>query len=988
MLNFHSRFIGVDRLPRALSELDVDVFFRLPQATIDVMRERLANDHMPGAATRQVGLAVQVAFMRATGRPLDGVKIVPAALLKYLSEELRVRPFSFGSLRAIYKRGRTLHDHQQWAKAHLGLEVLSAEHKKALSTMLLAQASEAASIDELVASASRWLYDQKILIPADRTLRDLAREAFSAVEAQAVVAIKKSLSAKQRAICHKTVFDKQESGISVLEWLKKPPRRHGKKTLDESVAKIRYLKQLDVHEWDFSKITLPRQKAYARALTSRPPSETRKRKDDTQLLEIACFLRVTLFELTDATVYQFSRRAWDLHRHAAEKAVQKRSTSSGEYRSSLLAIRTLVDDGSRTPTQRLNDIRSVLNELGELGPATRAAMTRNALIDDGRVRQLLKSVSELQFQGSSSNTRGLKELETLYSAYEGNDSELPPDVELSVSDTWREEIDGPDRKRALRALEASTVLELRRGLRRGSIWIDHSMSYRELEQMLIPREEWERERARHLSVMGLPENANEFLNPLLETLKIGIEALAEVGRQGKIEIDDDGMLRLPKLEALELDFEPKKISQAIFKDIGTVQFPDLIVEVDALVNHSEAVLGRRARSPQELIAYYGALLAQGTDRDAKAVATMIPGLDPADVTGMMHFLEAPHRLERANQRVLDFLKKIPVTQLWGDGQFASSDMMALDASRNMFNARIDPRRRTFATGVYTHVLNSHALGYSQPVVLNSRQTGPAIHGAVRYNQLNESNKLLRLAVDTHGYSYTGMTMAKLGARLDLCPRLQDLKERKLYLPRSIDAPVELDGVVMRDVSLRPIRKYWDELLRWSASIFSGRMSANVAMERLGSASHGTRVHKAADQLGRLLRTQFLCDYFSNPDFRREVHTVLNRGESVHQLQRVIHDGRIPAARGRRRDELVAISGAHGLLTNLVLAWNASKINDTVEHWRKTRRPIEDKWVAHIGPAHFRHINFSGTMAFNFGRYLDMLVAAPSGGSARVVPIRR
>lgn len=85
---------------------------------------------------------------------------------------------------------------------------------------------------------------------------------------------------------------------------------------------------------------------------------------------------------------------------------------------------------------------------------------------------------------------------------------------------------------------------------------------------------------------------------------------------------------------------------------------------------------------------------------------------------------------------------------------------------------------------------------------------------------------------------------------------------------------------------------------------------------------------------------------------------------------------------------MAISGAHGLLTNLVLAWNASKINDTVEHWRKTRRPIEDKWVAHIGPAHFRHINFSGTMAFNFGRYLDMLVAAPSGGSARVVPIRR
>jgi TnpA family transposase len=62
-------------------------------------------------------------------------------------------------------------------------------------------------------------------------------------------------------------------------------------------------------------------------------------------------------------------------------------------------------------------------------------------------------------------------------------------------------------------------------------------------------------------------------------------------------------------------------------------------------------------------------------------------------------------------------------------------------------------------------------------------------------------------------------------------------------------------------------------------------------------------------LGQLLRTLFLCDYLSHEGFRREVLRILNHGESVHTLQRAIHFGSIAAARGRRREELVAISGS-------------------------------------------------------------------------------
>jgi TnpA family transposase len=106
---------------------------------------------------------------------------------------------------------------------------------------------------------------------------------------------------------------------------------------------------------------------------------------------------------------------------------------------------------------------------------------------------------------------------------------------------------------------------------------------------------------------------------------------------------------------------------------------------------------------------------------------------------------------------------------------------------------------------------------------------------------------------------------------------------------------------------------------------------------------------------------YLCDYFAQPAFRREILTLLNRGESVHQLQRAIYYGRIAAERGRRADEMIAISGSHALLTNVVLAWNVARMEDTVRSLRLRGTTIEDDWLRRMGPAHFSHINFRGVL---------------------------
>jgi TnpA family transposase len=181
------------------------------------------------------------------------------------------------------------------------------------------------------------------------------------------------------------------------------------------------------------------------------------------------------------------------------------------------------------------------------------------------------------------------------------------------------------------------------------------------------------------------------------------------------------------------------------------------------------------------------------------------------------------------------------------------------------------------------------------LVLHQRQAGAAIEGVVRQTV---ATNVERHAVDTQGYTDVGMAISRLPG-FDLCRRLSHFWDRRLHLPCELAVPTVLECVVERDVSWHQLDMGWDQLIRVTASIDGGWTSAVLALERFGPAARADPIHQAGSTLGKLLRSLFLCDYLSNPAFRREVLRILNHGESVHTLQRVIHCGSIAAARGRR-----------------------------------------------------------------------------------------
>ncbi|MES2249226.1 MAG: Tn3 family transposase [Pseudomonadota bacterium] len=977
MSTYAYRFVGRESLPSKLSDFDLQQFFLLTTEDVEAIRGQFRVDH-------RAPVALMVVFLRAAGRPLDRFTALPRTLLRYVGETFKTAAPTIASLRSIYQRSQTLYKHQLWAKEHVGLSELDRTAEAEVTALLQLQAAEASHADDLVTAANHWLFDHRILIPGERRVRDWARDAFAAVEANILKTLKAAVPATAVKRCQDSAYSLRPDGIAThLEWLKTPSKRDGPSTFAETLDKIRYLKSLSVHEWALDGIALPKQRAYAQQVQARRPAKTRELKESRQIIELVCFLHVSLLELTDVAMHQSSRRSQKLFRDAAQKAQAIRGKPDTQARQQATQAREVLRDKSKTWQARGIEADRLLSELLDVPHTNFSSQVRQTLsADHQRVGAFLGGMEDLAF-GGQVNDAGFQQWTAWRELRDMKATELPTDFSLpEVGAAWHNLVRDTDPKRGLQAFAACTMMSMRKSLRSGKAWIDHSLSFRARDQMLISPEEWAANRDKYIAMLGAPAKVDDLLERLQDNLRAGVAAVAEACEKGKVEIGADGMLHLPAVSALPDDGEPRRMRELIYKWIGDVQFPDLLLEIDALCNFSEALLGHRAQTVAELLALYAALLAHGTDIDAKSVAAMIPGLDMAKVSVAMRALETHGRLRRANERVVEFQGRIPMAGHWGSGEKASSDMMALDASRHLWNARVDPRRRTFAVGIYTHILDRWGITYDQPIVHNERQAGVAINGVEQHNRSQDRIRLSLLAVDTHGYTNPAMSVAKL-LGFDLCPRLRDLSERKLYLPAGFVAPDGIERVTVKRVSLKAIRAGWDELLRVVASVRIGRIDANLALRYLGSAAKGDPAYKAADHLGRLLRSIFLCDYITIEDFRREIHTLLSRGESVHLLQRAVYTGKLPTERGRRGDEMKAISGSHALLTNVVLAWNTHRMNDVVERLRKDGLAIDDAWLRRIGPVHFGHINFRGTFKFAIERYAQALLQrAPDAPASR------
>lgn len=960
------QYLGWERLPDNLAEIEIENFFTLSINEQEIVSRRRRS-------LNRLGVALQIGYFRLTGLPMKAVEMIPPQILAHVGRQLAIAAPHLASIRALYRRRRTLFEHQSAAKAALGLRDLSPHAERSLTAFLRREAGERHAVSDLVIAGRSWLADHKYLqIPA-RRLKSLANAARRHFDTALFVRATEHLSAEQVDSWRAALLETMDNGKTRIEWLRDGPASRRPRALANHMDKIDFLKGLGANRLDLD-VSTTLLKAMARPMLYRKPATLRRMRAEKNMLEIACFLRLQLLRLTDDGIGMIDYRIADMWRQARNRAEDAMAQELRRYQRLVLQLVNISDNDEISPSELRDQLRAILQPFALVGTSvasTQVGRIRAELVNDQKgAIELLRATAGIGLDLPLEHPLR-QALATLDHLEAIGANQLPEGTANPFGATWGHLVDQIDRRAALAAYRSASLMLLKRALRNGQASVRHSLEHRAPDDRLIPITAWRADRTRLVRELALSTKPEATIDWIKDELTLSMSLLDDAIREGHIRIEN-GRLVVPKVKTVDEDEQRAAIRRALFAGVGKIQLPDLLVEVDAQTRFSWILLGRPPHSEQELVILYAALIALGSDMTASDLARMTLGLSADAVGEMMKRIEARGTLPEANLHVLDSFRALPIAQLWGAGIEASADMMSLDATRYHWAARQDPRRQTPAIGTYTHILDQWAILHDQPIILNKRQAGAAIEGALRHEQV----QLDRVAVDTHGFTHFAMAIAKM-VGFDLCPRLAQLSDRKLYLPRGLAVPISLKPIVRETVSSRAISKGWDPLQRIAASVKLGWCSATYVLDRFGSAAHGELAFKAGDAFGRLLRTRYLATYLGNSEFRASIHALLSQGEAVHTLQRAIHSGPIGSKRGRTPEQMAAISSALTLLTNAVMTWNASRIGEV----RATAADaFPDHHVRHIAPIAHAHINMRGVLTFNVTRFWGRLGNAGNGAA--------
>jgi hypothetical protein len=563
----------------------------------------------------------------------------------------------------------------------------------------------------LLALARHWLYEHHYLIPGERHLLDLCRSVLSDQEAKLVRAIEKSIPLRQREAWVAALSRAHTSlpGQRCLDWLKQSPRSRRGQGLAGAFERIFFLSDLKVATIVLPAMPLELVKAYANRIARLKLTRFARLKPAMQTIGLTSFLQVALWRTTDEAIEAWLMRVSEVRQLAMERVARFDDREWPQRHASLLGrVKALTEEANLVTLQ--TRLAQIVSDEEGLVKQTRADRARSKLAEmSPQVRSLMRLIVRLPIRMRADDSWLKQAIPILRTVYRSPMPVLAASTSLNfLPKLWRPKECETHAVERLRMLESATLLQLQRSLRVGSAIVHSSLSFREYEDLQIPRSTWNERRSAHLQLLDFPGWPVESVKRLQAKMLTAMDGLSRAVGKGFVTISEQ---RGIELETTSRQINPdqasleERVHQAFASRFGLIELPRLMMEVDAQIRFSTVLLRRTPTTKLEVMAIYGALLAQGMGLDRVQVARMMPGVPESQLRVMMQLLQEDGRLSEASSAVMQFMRRHPIVSHWGESGLASADMMTVESSRRLWNSRVDPGTGNYAIGTYTHVLD-------------------------------------------------------------------------------------------------------------------------------------------------------------------------------------------------------------------------------------------------------------------------------------------
>jgi TnpA family transposase len=280
-------------------------------------------------------------------------------------------------------------------------------------------------------------------------------------------------------------------------------------------------------------------------------------------------------------------------------------------------------------------------------------------------------------------------------------------------------------------------------------------------------------------------------------------------------------------------------------------------------------LDRRVLRRRLLLCLYGL----GTNTGLKRMATGQEDDSPKDLVYVRRRFLSLEGLRQTIAQVVNATLDVRLSQVWGEAttacasdskQFGAWDQNLLTEWHHRYGGR--------GVMVYWHVEKKSTCIYSQFKRVSSSEAASMIEGVLRHCTEMEVE---RQYVDSHGQSEVAFAFCRL-LGFELMPRLKGIHRQRLYRPDPGEAYVNLELVMAsRSINWELIEQQLDATVKHAVALKMGMADAESILRRFTRTNIQHPAYKAFAELGKVIKTIFLCRYLASEDLRREINEGLN-----------------------------------------------------------------------------------------------------------------
>lgn len=919
---------------------------------------------------------------------------IPKSLIEF-DLQITCPEISFEEINIFFDQNfRYIQKYKSEIRTHFGFKPFSVISQKNLLPNLSALFYRCSNDEELKARIQEHLVYERIEVPDSEIVFNIVQKIKQREENNLFGRIFQDLSRENKNWIDQNLLTTPDSDGSLCQFLRQDSGPTNAIGVKEEIERLNILRALPSGKFDYIK-NFP--KRHLSLLIRRFLSNTPQKLKDKQ--DIDWYALVTLFfhQKAQGTVDNLGDHLLNIRlsmkKHSRKKK-EKLEREVGKRLNALNYLYKVAEIARDFPKEIIENAiyaevpREAIEEILRIKELTRTAkkaIRENFLQKYSRIHRnkIFEILSPLEFFFQNGEFMEALSYIKTYSKSRAEFYPLDEEPSLEVISQKDKKIvvqkDSKGRERISRKdYECALFKELSKKLTHKEVWIKGAFKYRNPSEDLP--NDFEENKSAYYENLNLPLDSKEFIKKTYQKMEESLTLLDQNFLQNPyVKITTKKRKPWIQLSPLEKQIEPKNIQNlkdAVLSKWSIIDLIDILKEVDLREDIFKcfSTAGNREILDQNTLRkrILLCLFALGTNTGLKrASGASLGKITFEELRHIKRLFINKEDLREGISKITNAILKMRDSSIWGEATTAcAADSKKFGAFDQNLMAQWHPRYHSKGVMIYWHVNSQYLCVYSQLKTCTSSEVSSMLQGVISQGTDMDIDSQY---VDSHGKSELGFALTHL-LGFDLLPRYKTIGSQRLFLPSDDFKVKNSHSITTHSIDWELIESQYDEMVKHAAALKTTTSTAEAIIRKFARSHYSHPTFKAFLELGKVIKTTFLCRYLNSVEMRKEIKAGLNVVENWNSAIGFIHYGKSgEMASNSPGEQEISMLCLH-LLQVCITYINTLFVQRLFKEGKWFNRFQEEDFRA-LTPLFYHHINPYGTFTIDLENRLQIEEAA-------------